>query len=196
MAARMQHNRNATARVRISYPLGVTMELRAEGGRRLVGTVVNYNDVADRKAFLERFTPGSLDYSDVLLYAQHERSQPLARMPGTMEFRDSAESLDMVATLPRTQLCDDVLALVSSRVLCGLSAGFVSVRDRMDGNVRVIDEAILDHVGVVDRPSYSESLVSVRNNQIRDADGGDVRALSRRHLPLGPAPVRRRRVWL
>lgn len=173
------------------------MELRAESGRRLVGTVVNYGDIADRKAFLERFTPGSLDTSDVLLYAQHDRSQPLARMPGTMEFRDTAVSLDMIATLPQTTLCDDVLALVSSRVLCGLSAGFVSVRDRMDGNVRVIDEAILDHVGVVDRPSYSESLVSVRAGNLRDgSDGGDVRAVARRHLPLGPAPVRRRRVWL
>ena len=139
------------------------LELRAEGGRRLVGTVVDYRDTADRKLFTERFVPGSLDLSDVLLYAQHDRSQPLARTPGTMELRETADALEMVATLPQTRLADDVLQLVTAGVLQGLSVGFVAKRDRMEGNMRVIESATLDHIGVVDRPAYEESKVSVRS---------------------------------
>lgn len=138
------------------------IELRAEGGRRLVGTVVDYGDTADRSIFTERFMPGSLAIDDVLLYAQHERGQPLARTPQTLELRDGPDSLEMVATLPQTRLADDVLQLVSAGVLRGLSVGFVAVRDRMEGRTRIIESAILDHIGVVDRPAYNESTVSVR----------------------------------
>lgn len=157
------------------------IELRAEGGRRLVGRVVNYRDTADRLSFTERFLPGSLRISDVLLYAQHERGQPLARTPQTLELRDSATELTMVATLPRTRLADDVLQLVRSGVLRGLSVGFVALRDRMEGNTRVIENAVLDHIGVVDRPAYSESTVAVRG----------------RHVPYGTVVRQiRRRAWL
>lgn len=141
------------------------IELRAEGGRRLVGTVIDYRDTADRSAFRERFMPGSLDVSDVLLYAQHDRAQPLARTPSTMELRDSADAMTMVATLPATRLADDVLQLVSAGVLRGLSVGFVAQRDRMEGDTRVIELAVLDHIGVVDRPAYEESHVDVRSRR-------------------------------
>lgn len=142
------------------------MELRAEGGRRLVGTVVDYRDTADRSAFTERFQRGALDISDVLLYAQHERGQPLARTPQTLELRDTSTELTMVATLPQTRLADDVLKLVTAGVLRGLSVGFVALRDRMEGNVRVVEQAVLDHIGVVDRPAYSESTVAVRGRAV------------------------------
>lgn len=158
------------------------IELRAEGGRRLVGTVVDYRDTADREVFTERFMPGSLRIDDVLLYAQHERGQPLARTPQTLELRDSAESLEMVATLPQTRLADDVLKLVTAGVLRGLSVGFVAVRDRMEGQTRIIESAVLDHIGVVDRPAYNESTVSVR--AARAAPGARVN------------PGFRRRRWL
>ena len=154
------------------------IELRAEGGRRLVGTVVDYRDTADRAAFTERFQPGALDISDVLLYAQHERGQPLARTPQTLELRDGADELTMVATLPQTRLADDVLQLVTSGVLRGLSVGFVALRDRMEGHVRVVEKAVLDHIGVVDRPAYSESTVAVRGRAV--PYGNVVRQVRRR----------------
>lgn len=163
----------------------VVIELRVDGSRRLVGTVVDYRDTADRQAFVERFIPGSLDTSDVLLYAQHDRSQPLARTPATMQLTDGPEALTMVATLPATRLADDVLRLVEARVLRGLSMGFVCIRDRFDGDRRVVEKAVLDHIGVVDRPSYDESLVSVRHRSVRSF-GSTV---------AGSAPVRKRR-WL
>lgn len=172
------------------------IELRAEG-RRLVGTVVDYRDTADRQVFMERFVPGSLDVSDVLLYAQHERGQPLARTPTTMQLTDTPEALTMVATLPATRLADDVLRLVEARVLRGLSMGFVCVRDRYEGDTRVVERAVLDHVGVVDRPSYDESLVSVRRWQ--GYGDGYQKLRSFGSTPLRAprsAPVRRRHTWL
>lgn len=169
------------------------IELRAEGGRRLVGTVVQYGDVADRSTFLERFIPGSLDVSDVLLYAQHDRGQPLARTPGTMQLTDTATELRMVATLPATTLADDVLRLVTAGVLRGLSVGFVCQRDRYDGDTRIVERAILDHVGVVDRPAYDESLVSARRGIRRTPRSVDMLNALRGG---SVAPVRRRRTWL
>lgn len=142
------------------------IELRAEGGRRLVGTVIVYGEVADPGGFAERFQPGSLAMNDVMLNVQHDRGRMVARTPQTLRLLDSETELRMVATLPETREADDVLALVASGVLRGLSVGFVARRERQEGDLRIIEAAILDHVAIVDRPAYAGSVVDTRRRLI------------------------------
>ena len=153
----------------------MTLELRVQG-RRLLGTVVRYG--APGEGGMERFQAGAFSEqlrqepglgNDVMLNVQHQRARPLARYPGAMTLRDTAEALTMEATLPETRDADDVLALVKGRVLVGLSVGFVALSERWERDVRIVERATLDHVAVVDRPSYPDSMVDAR------AYGGGIR---------------------
>lgn len=146
----------------------MNIELRVQG-RRLLGTVVRYG--APGEGGLEQFEAGAFQdgLDDVLLNVQHQRARPLARYPGSMTLRDTAEALTMEAVLPETRDADDVLALVKGRVLVGLSVGFLALSERWERDVRIVERATLDHVAVVDRPSYPDSVVDAR------AYGGGVR---------------------
>ena len=137
------------------------IELRVQG-RRLLGTVVRYG--APGEGGGEQFAPGAFrgGLDDVLLNVQHRRDRPLARHPGTMVLTDSPDALTMMATLPETRDGDDALSLVKARVLVGLSVGFVALSERWERDVRIVERAMLDHVAVVDRPSYPDSVVDAR----------------------------------
>ena len=143
------------------------IELRAEG-RRLIGTVIRYGEVGD-PGFPEAFQRGAFKegVADVLLNLQHDRRAMLARTPTTLLLMDGAEELRMIATLPQTRLADDVLALVNARVLRGLSVGFHAIRERLEGDRRIIERAMLDHIAVCDRPAYAGSRVDARNAPLR-----------------------------
>ena len=139
------------------------IEIRVQG-RRLLGTVVRYG--APGESGMETFQAGAFaggGLDDVMLNLQHQRGRMLARHPGTMTLRDGPEALTMEAALPETRDCDDVLALVKSRVIVGLSVGFVALSERWERDVRIIERATLDHVAVVDRPSYPHSVVDARD---------------------------------
>lgn len=137
------------------------IELRVQG-RRLLGTVVRYG--APGEGGSEQFAPGAFrdGLGDVLLNVQHRRDRPLARFPGTMVLTDGPEALTMEAVLPETRDGDDALSLVKARVLVGLSVGFVALSERWERDVRIVERATLDHVAVVDRPSYPDSVVDAR----------------------------------
>ena len=160
------------------------VELRADGERGLSGTVVRYGSTASLPWGEERFEPGAFgDVSDIdaVLNRQHDRTAPLARTPDTMQLTDTPSELRMSASLPRTADADDTLALVRARVLRGLSLEFRAVSERMEADVRVIEEAELVGIGVVDRPAYDDSLVT---------------AMRAQYGPAPQAPLPRIRVWL
>ena len=159
------------------------VELRQAEGRVIEGVAVRYGDVAViGAAFRERIEAGAFGRvadADVILNAQHDRTTPLARTGGGgLSFADSAESLSLRADLPETRAADDVLALVRSGVLRGLSIEFRAVAERIEAGVRVIERAVLRGVAVVDTPAYPASEVEARMAM----------------LPR-PAPARRR-LWL
>lgn len=159
---------------------GVT-ELRAEG-RRLTGTVIRYGSVGvpGAVAFSEEFARGAFarqlgkrEHPEaVMLNVQHDRRRPIARWPGTMALTDGPDALRMVAVLPETRDADDVLALVRSGVMVGLSVGFVADSDRMQGDRRIVERATLDHIAVVDRPAYQTSTVDAREWASANGNGG------------------------
>ena len=140
-------------------------ELRQEG-RTLSGTLLRYGDVASLPWGRERFEPGAfgdVSRADVLLNSHHERSRPLARTGGGgLELLDTREALNIRATLAATSDGNDTIALVNSGVLRGLSLEFLSEAERMEGDTRIIERAELRGLAVVDRPAYSDSLVTAR----------------------------------
>ncbi len=131
-------------------------------GRRLTGTVVKYGDIATVNGQPERFNPGSLLCSDVILNRQHDKSVPLARTGAGLNLRDGPEALHMEALLPETQDGKDTLTLVRSGVLRGLSVEFEAIAEHDEDGVRVVDVANLSGLAVCDRPAFQQSTVEAR----------------------------------
>lgn len=136
--------------------------MRADG-RTLTGVAVRYGDEASIWGGTERILAGSLSWQDVILNVQHDRAVPLARTGGGgLELTDGAEALTIRAELPKTRAADDVLELVRSGVLRGLSVGMQVKRDRWVDERRTVVEAVIRHIGVVDTPAYADSTVAAR----------------------------------
>ena len=135
-------------------------ELRV-AGRIISGTVVEYGDVADLGAFRETFMPGAFGdvaQLDTTLNILHRQDRLVGRTGGGgVVFRDTPGALLMAATMPATRDGDDALELVRSGVLRGLSVEFRAVKDRFVGDLREIGRAVLDGLGLVDRPAYPGS---------------------------------------
>ena len=140
-------------------------ELRSEG-RIISGVAVKYGDVAVLPFGRERFQAGAFPTvatDDLILNYAHDRSRALSRTGGGgLVVTDTAKSLSIKADLPPTREADDVLTLIRSGVLRGLSLEFIARSERREGGVRVVERATARGFGIVDRPAYSSSLVSAR----------------------------------
>ena len=140
-------------------------ELEQEG-RTLVGTLMRWGDVSTRN---ETGSPERMDVgafgdvanSDVVLNMMHDRRRPLARTGGAgLVLTDSPEALTIAATLPNTRDADDALELVRTGVLRGFSSEFYPSRAGWEGTTRVIRNARMPRIGLVDEPAYGDSLVA------------------------------------
>jgi len=151
------------------------IEVRADtDGRRIVGTVVRYGDVADIGGFFrEEFVPGSIEASDVTLNAYHDPTSLLARTGGGgMTVRDTPEAMTFEADLPHTTGANDVLTLVRSGVLRGASIEMHVKRDRwLDGGEhRIIQAARMSGIAIVARAAYSDSEIAALRNLVTAID--------------------------
>ena len=152
-----------------------TAEIRAAedpDSRILEGTVLAYGDLAVvGPGVRERFAPGAFvgHMADVVLNRQHVRTQPVARTEAGLVLTDSAEALMLRADLPVTAGGTEALAMVRAGLLRGLSVEFRAIRQGMAGGVRVVYEAWLDAIGLVDRPAYPASAVQARELQAPEA---------------------------
>lgn len=148
-------------------------ELRAEPGtRNLSGIAVQYGDIARMPWGSERIEAGAFQsIGDILLNRQHDRGRPLARTNGGgLTLTDSSNALKMTATLPETRDSDDVLALVRSGVMRGLSTEFVAEDEEFSGSLRIIKRAKLVGLAVVDQGAYPASLVAQREQALRTGE--------------------------
>ena len=158
-------------------------EVRLEG-RRLSGVALRYGDTAKLPWGVdERFRPGAFRdrMADVILNAMHQRSQPLARTGGGLRVIDGPEELRVEADLPETSLASDVLALIRSKVYRGLSVEFAAQKESQEGKTRVIEEARLLGIAVVDKPAYPASVIE---------------SMRQRYASVKAPNSRLRRVWL
>ena len=152
------------------------------GDRVLEGVAVPYGAVAHIGGqFHERFEPDSIRFDDVVLNVMHDRSRPVARTPASLSFQALADGrgLGVRAALVDTGDGRDAYRMVQAGILRGFSIEFRSLREHpetVSGDVvRVIDEARLTGLAIVDTPAY-------------DGASAEARALAERY-----APPRRRR---
>lgn len=130
------------------------VELRADG-RRLFGYAIRYG--ALRRDGREKFAAGAfVETRGAPLVFQHDHGSVIAEAP-RVELR--ADGLYLDHELPEGAAA---AVLVERGALTGLSVGFVAVAEHREGDVRVIDRARLDNIGLVDRPAYPTSGVEVR----------------------------------
>ena len=136
-------------------------ELRAEG-RRLAGTVMRYGDVSP--SHRERFEPGSLRMAEAVpLNLFHDPERAVAWQPGGgLEVREEGGALAMTAELPPIPAADRALAEIRAQTATGLSVEFRAIRERREGRLRVVEEALLTGIGIVRSPSYGNSRVETR----------------------------------
>lgn len=132
------------------------VELRADG-RTLSGPVVRYGDLG--RGGSERFAPGAFSPQRVTdplrLNVGHDRADTVL-VPLPVEFRSDALAVNV--TLPEGCTADRI----DRGELRGLSVGFVALAEHRESGVRVIDRAHLDHVAIVETPSYPASQVELR----------------------------------
>ena len=128
------------------------------GPGRLQGVLMPYETRASDRA--ELFEAGALHWPDngVVLRAQHDRRQPIARF--TPEVRDKQVVIDV--ELPDTTAGRDAATAVRAGLLTGLSVEFRAEVERMAGGVRRIARAALVGAGLVDDASYAGATVEVR----------------------------------
>ena len=161
----------------------VELRFNAETGS-LEGTAMQYGDVATLPWGKERFEAGAFGDSlgDVILVRDHRRDSPLARTEGGgLELVDTAQSLEVRAVLPDTGDARDTLELVRRKVLRGLSVGFVAIRERVEAGVRIVSQARIDHIAVVDRPAYPSAVIEARSAAVA-ALSTEARPLPRYYL--------------
>ena len=104
----------------------------------------------------------------VHLDLQHDRERVVAYSPGGgLELRDEGGSLELSAELPPIPAADRALDDIRTGKANGLSVEFRALKvSRVDG-VRVIEDAVLEGVGIVRAPSYQGSRVEARDRRRR-----------------------------
>ena len=124
-------------------------------GRTLSGRALVYGDVAPQ--FRERFVPGAFQDlpSTMAVNLQHDASLVVV----DAMLADGPRSLDVRADLPEGSA---VIDLVRRGALRGFSIEFRALQERAEAGVRVIEQAVLTGLAVVDRPAYPGSVAEVR----------------------------------
>ena len=135
--------------------------------RRISGVVMPYGSIArmsfGEETFESRGFGPDVESSTVFLDVMHVRERLLAKTNGGgLTLTDTPEALRMSAVLPATREADDVLEMVSKGVYTGLSVAFKAVKERQEGRRRVIQEARLGRIAVVDVGAYPDAMVAKR----------------------------------
>ena len=139
------------------------LELRADDTRagpgRLTGTlIVEGEQASDRR---ELFMPGALTWppEGIVLRRQHARDKPITMI----QPRREGNRIFVDENLPDTVAARDAAVEIRAGMFKGLSVEFVSRREKFAGGLRRIGGALLKGAGLVDTPSYTSALVSVRH---------------------------------
>lgn len=149
----------------------IAPEFRIQG-RRLTGYAALFGTEARIKDFTEVIQPGAFRRSlsserDVLGLVDHDPHRLLARTSaGTLRLAEDDRGLRFDLDLPQTTYGSDVLALVESRNVGGMSFAF-SVDEkgqRWDGDRRTLTDVDLLEVSVVAaHPAYQGTSVQARS---------------------------------
>lgn len=154
-------------------------EVRAhETELKLSGRALRYGETTElvlgSRRVKERFEAGALgdlSKADVILNLQHRRDRALARTGGGgLELRQAGDEILMDAELSPTTWAQDTVQLVRSGILKSLSIEFRSLKQRWEGSTRIVEQAVLTAIGVVDRPAYDSTFVAARSKPWTDRE--------------------------
>ena len=142
------------------------LELRqAESGPGLLtGVALRFGERAKLPGGrTEEIRPGGLVPS-VRVYAnrQHERGRHLGVSPGNLSLVIDNKEVRVALQLPDTTLGRDVATEVRMGILQGLSVEFRPIRDKWAGFHRIVEQATLAGIGVVDTGAYGGDSLSIR----------------------------------
>ena len=143
------------------------VEIRAAGdGRTIVGCAVPFDRPTDVGGYVESFTRGAFartiaerGAARVKVLAQHATGvNPIGR---ATVLREDPAGLHVELKISRTQLGDEVLALIDDGALDGLSVGFQPIRAVHNPSTGVVErtEVRLDEISVVSFPAYDGARV-------------------------------------
>lgn len=141
---------------------GAALEIRSDG-RTISGPVVRYGDVAP--SFREMFEPEAFaSVADPLpVHLEHDRSF-IVRPDGSRErVMRRADGIGLELRLGEHSAA---LKMVRSGYLTGWSPEFVSLAERRESGLRVIERAHLAGVGLVHEPAYKQSRVELRSTKM------------------------------
>lgn len=137
-------------------------ELRADDAG-ITGVLLRYGDRATFGTFTERFEPGAMRMeADLIANLMHDRMKPVARTGAGLTVTDDGGGLSARIEWPETVYAREARELVQAGVLKGLSVEFRAVTERFEGRERIISEARMTGLGIVDRPAYPESVIASR----------------------------------
>ncbi|MYA41281.1 MAG: hypothetical protein F4Z31_05965 [Gemmatimonadetes bacterium] len=137
-------------------------EFRADGDT-VSGPLMVYGDEARFGDWRERFQPGSLTVGeDVIANLQHDRARPVARTGAGLSLRDEGNALHAAIVFPNTAYAREARELVTAKILRGFSIEFRSIREEWQQRTRIVHEARLLGLALVDRPAYPASQIALR----------------------------------
>ena len=125
------------------------------------GKVICYGESAlIGNQFEERFQSGCFgSITDCLVNIQHDRKRPVARQGNDLILNNSDSLLEATIDLTGTPLGEECRAMIDKNILRGLSAEFICEIDEWAGSKRIIKEAELCGIGIVDKPAYAGSTI-------------------------------------
>ena len=108
----------------------------------------------------ELFRRGAIHWPETGLVVNdmHDRRAPLLR---AVPFLDG-DALKIDAPFPDTQRARDAATNLREGILTGLSVEFYAEKETRRAGIREIVRAYVPRAGLVDTPSYADSLVEVR----------------------------------
>ena len=152
----------------IRHANGGLIEVRQEGDSTVIsGPALTYGDTTTLVGGIEeRFLAGAL-YPDAIVVANafHDRTRPLAAMPGSLEVDFREGSVDVSFPLPSNTLGRYVEERAKEGELRGFSIEFVAQEEKREGTSRIISKALLTGVALVGNPAYKQSVAEVRNKR-------------------------------
>ena len=135
----------------------------AEDGEGFTGTLLNFNDIADKGSYKETAkASGVAVESGIIMNRQHNRALPVARA-GTehLQIERSADSINVkLNSWPNTPVANEAKALLDAGLIEGLSMEMNVDEASWDDNLRTIKSGTIVGLAMVDRGAYPSSVIN------------------------------------
>ena len=139
-----------------------------EGERKVAGIATPWESIGQGDFGPEKFLRSAFgpveDFQMFNLTVQHNRGLGVS---ADLNFRDTPKGLEVSATLANTTRGKDTLEEIRAGILRGFSVEFISLEERRESGVRLLDRALLLGLSLVDIPAYSDAKIEEIRSQAR-----------------------------